>query len=105
MNIWEWIYRIAWGILIVLCLAGVVCAFLPEVRRLTELQEKRAALQEETNRIEAHVKDLQTRQARFASDPLFVERTAREAGMSRSNETVFKVIHDRGPSDAATKTP
>lgn len=101
MSVWEWIYRIAWGILLVLCAIGIVCAFVPESRRLHGLQETRRALEEENRRIDAHIKDLQTRQARFDSDPAFVERTARELGMAKPHETVFRVVRDKGSSRVA----
>jgi cell division protein FtsB len=91
MNPWEVIYRVAWVLLIILCVVGIVCIFLPKCRNYHEQQERKARLEEENRGIEAATRDIQMRQERFQRDKAFVERTAREQGMAKPGETVFRV--------------
>ena len=37
----------------------------------------------------------------LANDPAFVERTAREIGMVKTNETVFRISRDQARANAA----
>ena len=90
MNYWVLLYRFAWGLLVVLFVVGAACVFVPKGHHLRELQRKRDSLHEDNGRTELITRDLRERQQRFQNDPSFVERTAREAGMIRPNEVVFK---------------
>ena len=90
MSPWLIIYRSAWGLLLVLILIGLVFLFLPKCHSIRALQDKRGALEEEAREIAEDTRALQERRERFQSDPVFVERVAREAGMVRQNEVVFK---------------
>ena len=90
MNYWVTMYRFAWGVLIVLCAIGLACVFVPKCRSLQDLHQEKVVLEEENSGAEGRIKDLRVKRERFASDPLFVERTARESGMVKPHETVFK---------------
>ena len=92
MNYWVLIYRFAWILVVVLCVIGLVCIFLPKCQSYHELQNRRLALEQENARMEAGVRELERNQERMAADPEFVERIAREQGMAKPGETVFKVM-------------
>jgi hypothetical protein len=94
VNCWVVIYRLAWGLLIVLFVVGVVCVFLPKCRDLKALQERKAAIEEENRRTDGLTRELKAKQERFVSDVRFVERTAHRAGLVKTNETVFKFMEE-----------
>ena len=96
MNIWNVIYRFSWGVLAVLVLAGLVLVFTPKTRKLAYLQRVKQQIEERNAAKAAQIKDLQIRQERFISDPEFVERTAREAGMVTADEVVYKFVDESG---------
>ena len=90
MNYWVVIYRFAWGLLILLFIIGLVCIFLPKYQGLCELQRRKTELQTESRQTEVLTENLKIKQQQFVSDPAFVERTARETGMAKPNEIIFK---------------
>jgi cell division protein FtsB len=79
--------------------------FTPKVRAVSEHQRKKAALIAENRALEDAVRDRRTKRERFASDPEFVERTAHEAGLVKSDEVVFKFTNVVRPPVAAPRTP
>jgi cell division protein FtsB len=93
MNYWVAIYRFALVMAIVLCVVGGACIFVPKVQSYRELQARKAALARENAGTEARLKELERRQARFENDPAFVERVAREHGMAKPGETVYRVTN------------
>lgn len=95
MNYWVTIYRFAWGALIVIFIIASICVFLPRYNRIRQLQKKKIELQEENHRVEARIEELRIKQQQFSSDPTFVERTAREIGMIKPDETVFKFTNEQ----------
>lgn len=90
MNCWEIIYKVSWIALAVLCAIWVVCMFKPKMRLVDNLQTKTADIREQNARLEAGVKDLKEKQERFNTDPAFVEQTARDIGMVKTNEMLFE---------------
>jgi hypothetical protein len=82
-----WYGLVLLGILLV---GVVVCVFTPKVEALRAMQRKRAALEAENRQQENGVRRLQEKQARFLGEEGFVERTAHEAGLVRSDEVVYK---------------
>ena len=68
----------------------LVCVFVPKCHGIRELQRKKALLNEENRKLDQATKDLRLKRERFQSEPAFVERVAREAGMVRMDEIVFK---------------
>ena len=97
MNYWLIIYRFAWALLGVLLVIGLLCIFVPKCNSLRALQNKRTALQQENSEIESGIKEMRTMQEKFQSDPDFVERVARESGLIKSNEVVFKFAEPAAP--------
>ena len=91
MNIWVAVYRITWILIAVVCLVAAVCLFLPKYSKYRDLQRQKAEAVEQRHLEEIKIRRLQLQQERFASDPSFVERTARSEGMVKSNETVCKL--------------
>lgn len=90
MNYWVVIYRLAWGLLVILFGIGLVCAFVPKCHRVRELQRRKADLAEENRTLETATRSLLRKQERFRTEAAFVERTAREEGMARPDEVVFR---------------
>lgn len=90
MNVWKTIYRISWIVLTALILAGIFCIFGPKFNSLRKMQQDKNELKQENQLLESKIATLRTKQERFSSDPKFVERTAKEMGMIRTNEIVFK---------------
>ena len=80
----------AWILLCVLGVITLVTIFLPRWRHLSELQSINLELKQENVETEEETRALKRKQERFLSDPRFVERTARESGMVKPTETVFK---------------
>ena len=103
MNYWVLIYRFAWIVLVILCLVGLACIFLPKCEQYRELQQRKVVLQRENEQIEAAVKRLQQKQEMLQTDRAFVERTARELGMAKAGETIFKLTRDAGPGRAVKR--
>ena len=79
----------SWIVLTVLILTGMVFIFGPKFSTLRKMQKDKNELKKENQRLETEITNLRTKQERFTSDPLFVERTAKEMNMIRTNEIVF----------------
>ena len=92
MNYWVAIYRFAWVLLGILCAIGLLCVFIPKCRSLRSLHDQNLRVEEGNRRIEERIRTLQVKRQRFASDPSFVERTARETGMVKPDETIFRFV-------------
>ena len=76
-------------ILTVLILAGVACIFGPKFNSLRKMQKDKNELKQANHHLESEIASLRNKQERFTSDPNFVERTAKEMGLLRTNEIVF----------------
>jgi cell division protein FtsB len=68
----------------------VVCVFVPRAHTHQELQRRKRALEEGNARLESKIRQLDEKQQRFRTDPDFVERIAREQGMAKPGETIFR---------------
>ena len=90
MNIWVLLYKFAWIVVVVACVIGVVCVFIPKAHSYRELQKRKVDLEENNARMEARARQLEMNQQRFRSDPDFVERIAREQGRAKPGETIFR---------------
>lgn len=90
MNYWATIYKCLWGVAIVLIVIVMISFFLPKYRTLHDYQKKRYDLQQENQQKEAMIRELRHKQEQILSDPAFIERTAREAGMVKQDEVVIK---------------
>ncbi len=91
MKFWVTVYKIAWGVLVVLLVVLVFRLFLPEVRQNREKQRKIAALESQNRMKEDAIKEIIRNQERFKNNPAFVERIAREElGKAKPDETVFR---------------
>jgi cell division protein FtsB len=93
MNPWVAIYRFGWIALVILGLIGLICVFLPKYSTLRAMRTQKIEKEEETRRLEARIAELRSHQEKFLTDPAFVERTAREMGMVKPNETIFKTTN------------
>jgi cell division protein FtsB len=91
---WQTIHRLAWGILVILMVIGVICLFLPRYNKLRVMQQRRDGEKEENRRLEARTKEVRAFSKRFMIDPRYVERVARELGMVKPGEIVIKYMDE-----------
>jgi len=94
-NRWVLLYRIAWGLLFALLLFGIGNVFLPKSQSLRRYNQRRLELDAKNRRLEAENQELAEKLMRFKSEKAFVELTAREAGMIRTNEHTFRNLNAR----------
>lgn len=92
MSYWSIVYRVACALVAVLLLVAAACIFLPKCTRLRELQRQKEGLETENRGLEQLTYETRQKRDRFATDPKFIERTAREMGMVRTNETVIRLV-------------
>jgi len=90
MNLWVLLYRFAWIVVIVCCVIAVICALVPSAHTNQDLQARKRLLEENNARLESRIRQLDDKQQRFRTDPEFVERIAREQGMAKPGETIFR---------------
>ena len=91
MNVYMTIYRSATIVFVALVIVAIVCMFLPKIRQNQERQRKLTILEDENRAKEDMVKQLQSQQDRFLSDPRYVERVAREElGKAKAGETIYR---------------
>ena len=90
MDIWKLIYRFALLLLAVLIVIGLVVLFIPKFQKYSRMQETRDKMVADNSDKSEEIKKFKIKQERFTSEPAFVERTAREAGMVSSDEIVYK---------------
>ena len=100
MNSWATLYKCLWGVSIVLIIVVMISFFIPKYRTLKGYQQKRYALQQENREKETIIRELRRKQELILSDPAFIERTAREAGMVKQDEVVFKFTNSALHSSA-----
>ena len=102
MNVWVAVYKITWLLIVaVVCLVIAVIFCVPRYAKYKDMLRCRAEMQEQKQLIELRRNRLQENQQKFSTDPAFVERTARSAGMVKSNETVGRLAD--GPEDTGTR--
>ncbi len=90
MNFWVLVYRLAWMVVIASGMVAVVCVFLPKTHNYQTLQNRKEVLVQGNAAMEARIRQFEQNQKRFRSDPEFVERSAREQGMAKPGETIFR---------------
>jgi cell division protein FtsB len=93
-NCWTTIYRVSYGILGGLALIGAVCMFTPKGSEYSNVLTDKRNIEREIAAKKQDIKRLQIRQDRFTSEASFVERTARECGMIKRGEIVYKFTPD-----------
>ena len=67
-----------------------ICMFTPKWREHSNVLDEQRTIQREIAAKKQDIKRLQIRQDRFTSEASFVERTARECGMIKRGEIVYK---------------
>ncbi len=91
MNLWLTIYRLACAAFAVILVIAILAVFFPKVRQARERTRRAAVLEEENRAKEEQIKRLRQQQERFATDPGYVERVAREElGKVKPDETIFR---------------
>ena len=94
MSYWVVVYRFAIVLVAIFVVFALICLFLPKCHRYQELQRRKLALSESNAKMESRVRQLESNQTRFETDPEFVERVARQQGMAKPGETIFKMTGD-----------
>ena len=90
MTVTQWMYRIAFILFLVIFTIGVIILFVPKRNEYRKLQQTRDKLVQQNELKAQQIKDLKIKQERFTTEPSFVERTAREAGMVSKDEVVYR---------------
>jgi len=99
MTVTQWMYRIAFILVLVIFTIGVIILFVPKRNEYRKLQQTRDKLVQQNELKAQQIKDLKIKQERFTTEPSFVERTAREAGMVSKDEVVYRFKDADGGSD------
>jgi len=94
MSQWTIIYRFAWIALGLLVLVGMGFMFVPLIQEDREYQRRESDLREQIRADEERVRELREKQARFQSDPAFVERVAHEIGLVKQDEVIFRFVDE-----------
>ena len=98
MNFWVLVYRLAWMVVVASGVVAIVCIFLPKTHNYQTLQNRKEALEQGNASMEARIRQFEQNQKRFRSDPEFVERSAREQGMAKPGETIFRFPASNSPT-------
>ncbi|MBN2162686.1 MAG: hypothetical protein JXR25_06605 [Pontiellaceae bacterium] len=93
---WNLINRIVVVAIIFMAGTGVVLAFAPKVKELKENQETYDGLQKSIDTTVAAEYELKTKQRRFTTDRVFVERIAHEVGFARKDEIIVHFPMESG---------
>ena len=97
MNFWILVYRLAWMVVVASGVVAIVCIFLPKTHNYQTLQNRKETLEQGNEVMEARIRQFEQNQKRFRSDPEFVERSAREQGMAKPGETIFRFPATNAP--------
>ncbi len=92
--IWLIITRVFWLIVLGSIVVGFFALFTPKYAQYNELNRRVREMQESNRELASAIRRLESQQQRFVSDPSFVERTARELGMAKPGEIVYKYFSD-----------
>ncbi len=76
--------------LLALALVGLACAFLPYYARHRQLQRTEASLSRQVADREEEYRNLRRQRDSFETDVSFVEHCARELGLVKADEVVYK---------------
>jgi cell division protein FtsB len=68
--------------------------FVPLIQEDREYQRRESDLREQIRADEERVRELREKQARFQSDPAFVERVAHEIGLVKQDEVIFRFVDE-----------
>lgn len=90
MTIWIAIYRFAWIMVVILVVLILSFMAIPKFQKYQTLQTNKQTVEQAKQQGEEDLRTLQSNQEQFRTDDQFLIDTAREAGMVRSNEVVFK---------------
>jgi len=103
VSIWTAIYRAAvvaaFGLLLAVAAIGIVPKWkaMQDYRKRKEDLEREIAIEEELTKL------LRQKQERFRTDPRFVERIARDLGLARSNEILYRITREPMPVSATNQ--
>ncbi len=88
--VWRVIVRVFWIVLAGICIVAFLTFFTPKYHQYNELNKRIRDMQQNNRALKTAIQRLEMRQRRFVSDSSFVERTARELGMAKPGEIVYK---------------
>ncbi len=99
MDYWKTIYKYSGILLAFLIIIGIICVFAPKCHRITELQKTKASFEQKNGATEREILEIKSKRDRFTSDPAFVERTARDIGMIKPDEIMYKFTNSNGQQE------
>lgn len=94
MSFWHYVYRVAYGLLILLVTIGLISLFYPQYRQYRGYKEREDELREQIRMEQELIQALKRKQEKFDHDPRFVEQIAHEVGLARPDETIYKFVDD-----------
>jgi cell division protein FtsB len=92
VSYWVTVYRFTWILIVVVCVVGLVCLFLPRYAEYRSLQQRRDDLAEGVRKDVERRKQLLLQQEKFRTDPEYVEQIARDDGMVGPDQSVIKLV-------------
>jgi cell division protein FtsB len=95
--------RILWLAILLVFTTACAIAFLPKIKTLETYQKRRDQLSQENTDKQARALEFRNMQEQFATNPAFVERTAREIGMIKPDETVIRFVSNPPPNTATPR--
>ncbi len=105
MNVWLTVYRTATAVFLGLVVIGLVSLFLPKIREIRALQGVVTRMTEEKLAVEESKQMYIWQRERFATDPSFVERIAREElGKAKPGEIIFR-FSETNARESSAPTP
>jgi cell division protein FtsB len=94
MNYPKQLFWIVCGPLVLFFLIGGIAVFLPKCQQFQALQRVKDAQAEQIKALHEAIRVQESKCLQFDCDKGFVERTAREGGLVKPGETVFKFTPD-----------
>ncbi len=103
MNVWLTVYRTATAVFVGLVIIGLASLFLPKIREIRARQSVVTRMTEEKRAVDERTQLFIWQQERFATDPRFVERVAREElGKAKPGEIIFRFSETNGGGTGAS---
>ena len=91
-------------ILSALCFVTALALFIPGYLKIKQLTRQNIELERQITEIKGVNKRLALEQERLKTDPLYLEKVAREKlGMVRKGEAVYKILSPLSPQSKATQ--
>lgn len=105
MSRWKTIYKFTWVLIIVVCVIGVICVFLPQYAEYRQRKRKLAQYEEDIKFEKGLEKQYRENQERLADDRSFMIEVLRENGRVMTNESVIRLAPDKPSKNSSSEAP